>query len=493
MIEALNVTKNYPGIKALKGVDFTLRKGEIHCLVGENGSGKSTLIKILSGVVSPERGSVIRIDGQDTDSSFNAHDAIAQGIRVIYQDLALFPNLTVRENISFQSVRERGGWGVRLKEQRHISRRALEEIGVDIDPERAVGTLSIAEQQLVEIARALIGDVRLLVLDEPTASLTRKEVDALFAVIHKMHLREITILFVSHKLNEIFEIAEEVTVLRDGVKIGSFPPHELDHEKLTYLMTAKKISRQPPPPIKNYTALLEVRNLCKRNNYADISFTLHAGEIIGVTGLLGSGRSEMAQSIFGMNPVDSGSIRVEGRDVRLRSNHQALRMGIGYVPENRITEGIIAEQSILDNITVTVWERACNNIGLLSREQLTDIGQKWVGDLDIKLNTLGSAANTLSGGNQQKIVLAKWLATNPKILILDEPTVGIDVFAKDSVHRLIKSLSAQGIGIIMISDEIPEVLSSCHRIFIMRRGRIVYTCDAEGASADELLARCSVE
>ncbi len=489
-IEVTKASKNYHGVVALNKVDFELQKGEIHCLVGENGSGKSTLIKILSGVVAPEPETAIHIGGQPV-IGFRARNAIDFGIHVIYQDLALFPNLSVKENIAFQISREKRHSWIQWGEMRTIAQQALEEIGVSIDIERPVETLSIAEQQLVEIARALIGDLQLLILDEPTASLTRKEVEALFRVIKDMQKRGIAILFISHKLNEIFEIAERVTVLRDGKKIGVYKPSELNHERLTYLMTGHKIERQPPRKITARRPLLAVSHLTKKDQYHDISFTLHEGEIIGITGLLGSGRSEIAQSIFGMNIADSGTIRVTGQKVRLRSNCQALRMGIGYVPENRITEGLIKEQSILDNITVTIWDRLCNGVGLLMNDQLQKISSKWINDLDIKINTMHSAVDTLSGGNQQKVVLSKWLATKPKILILDEPTVGIDVFAKDSVHRLIKELAEQGLGIIIISVEIPEVINNCHRILIMRRGRIVYECPAESADADELLIKCA--
>lgn len=490
VINILNARKYYPGIQALKGVDFALNKGEIHCLVGENGSGKSTLIKIISGVVAPEKDTTLYIENKRMDA-LRAHTAIAHGIRVIYQDLSLFPNLSVKENIAFQLIREKRSRWIHWEPMKRAALSALEEIGIDIDVEQLVGSLSIAEQQLVEITRALIGNLRLLILDEPTASLTRKEVDALFAVIQRMQARGITILFVSHKLNEIFEIAERVTVLRDGNHVGCYTPDELNYEKLTYLMTAQKITQTPPTPPDKKEPLLDIRSLSKRNAYHDISFTLHKGEILGITGLLGSGRSELAQSIFGLLSPDSGTMHIEGKKQRVRSSSHALKIGIGYVPENRIVEGTVAEQSIAYNITITIWDRIRNALGLLSTHTLQKRAEEWVKKLDIRINTVDSAINTLSGGNQQKVVLAKWLASTPRILILDEPTVGIDVFAKESVHRIIKSLALQGMGIIMISDEIPEVLHNCHRILIMRRGRMIHECEAKQASADELLLKCT--
>jgi len=467
------VAKTYAGVRALKGIDFQLKRGEVHCLCGENGSGKSTLIKILSGVVTPDAGSEISIDGK-VFPHLKANEAIEQGVRVIYQDLALFPNLTVKENIAFQAYSVKGSPLVGWKALEKTAREAMGLIGLDLDLDRLCGTLPIAQQQLIEITKALIGDLKLLVLDEPTASLTRKEVNALFQVIARLRARGVTALFVSHKLNEVFEIAERVTVLRDGDKIGEYAPTELDHKQLVYLMTGKKYESALPKALAADAGdLLEVRGLTKAGEFRDVSFTLKKGEILGITGLLGSGRTELAMSLFGMNPADSGQVLLEGKPVEVASNSDAVKLGIGYVPEDRLRQGIVQAQSILDNISLTVLDGLKQKNGLLDMGRMVSDANQFVADLSIKIPSLAAPVRTLSGGNQQKVVLSKWLATRPKVLILDEPTIGIDVLAKNAVHDLVKKLAEQGIGILFISDEIPEVLSNCHRVLVMQKGKIV--------------------
>jgi simple sugar transport system ATP-binding protein len=355
------------------------------------------------------------------------------------------------------------------------ARAAMDLIGLDLDLDRLTGTLPIAQQQLVEITKALIGEPKLLVLDEPTASLTRKEVNALFEVIHRLRARGVTTMFVSHKLNEVFDIAERVTVLRDGERIGEYAPTELDHKELVFLMTGRKFESALPAPLgPEAPDLLVVKNLTRSGEFSDLSFTVKKGEIVGITGLLGSGRTELALSIFGMTAPDSGSILLAGMQVNIRSNSQAMKLGIGFVPEDRLSQGVIQAQSILDNMSLTVLDKLKALFGLLDKKRMKDDAEAWVRDLQIKIPSLDSSVKTLSGGNQQKVVLSKWLSTNPRLLILDEPTIGIDVLAKNGVHDLIKDLARKGIGIILISDEIPEVLANCHRVLVMHKGRIVH-------------------
>jgi simple sugar transport system ATP-binding protein len=352
-----------------------------------------------------------------------------------------------------------------------------------------VGSLSVADQQLVAICRALTSDVRLLILDEPTSSLTRKEVDSLFSVITDLKKKEIATLFVSHKLNEVFQIAERVTVLRDGQRIGTFNREELDNEELTLLMTGKKIEYTPftyTGQAQREDILLEVRNLSKERNFKDISFRLHPGEILGITGLLGSGRTELALSLFGMNKPDSGEIYVKGKRASIDSVQDAINLGIGYLPENRLVQGLVMEQSIGKNIVVTIIDRLRRAFNLIDGQRVHESQKKGVSDLNIRIPSIESSVSTLSGGNQQRVVLAKWIATAPRILILDGPTIGIDVAAKRSIHDIIRGLAQRGIGIIIISDEVPEVVPNCNRILLMRKGRIVGEFESSHTSEDEL-------
>lgn len=489
LLELTNVNKFYPGVRALKEVDFSLDAGELHCLVGENGSGKSTLIKIISGVVQPDANARIVVDGEEK-THLTAHDSLRHGIRVIYQDLALFPNLTVKENIAFGLYDDDSSPFVNWKMIRQRAEDAMEIIGLDLDLDQVVGTMSIAEQQLVEIARSLIGELKLLILDEPTASLTRKEVNSLFGAIKRLQQRGIATLFVSHKLNEIFEIAERVTVLRDGEKVGEYAPSDLDHDKLIYLMTGQ--SMESTPPIASSVEaehVLDVSGLARHGHYRDIGFYVKRGEILGITGRLGSGRTELALSIFGMNPPDAGDILLEGNRIDMTSNTQAQRLGIAYVPEDRLTQGVVMDQSILDNITLPVLNKLKGAFGLLDDRKRVDLADRWQKSLDIKMDDPHDPVRTLSGGNQQKVVLSKWLATDPKLLILDEPTVGIDVYAKNSVHDFVKNLAKRGISIILISDEIQEVLANCHRVLVMDRGHIVHELVPDENSERELYER----
>ena len=474
-LEMKNISKLYAGVRALDRVDFFLERGEIHCLVGENGSGKSTLIKIISGVEKPEKGSELIIEGQrENIEHFTSKTSIDKGIHVIYQDLSLFPNLTVAENISFNVHVETGKKFVKWQNIKSSSKQVMDEIGINVSLDRIVGTLSIADQQLIAICKALIGNTRLLIMDEPTSSLTKNEVDSLFAIVKRLQKKGITTLFISHKLNEILEIAEKVTVLRDGKKIGTFDPEDLDHEKLTFYMTGKKISYSKPA-VQDISkdVLLEVRNLSKKGNFKNISLTLYKGEILGITGLLGSGRTELAQSLFGMNMAEQGEIFIEGKRVSIKSTNDAIRHGIGYVPENRLLEGLVMPQSVGNNIIITILKKLLGSIKLIDKVRKANAVDKWVGELAIKVPSAESPVMTLSGGNQQRVVLAKWIATRPRILILDGPTIGIDVAAKSSIHHTIKDLAGLGIGIIVISDEVQEVLYNCHRILIMAKGKII--------------------
>ncbi|MBS1253144.1 MAG: Xylose import ATP-binding protein XylG [Anaerolineales bacterium] len=481
-----NVSKRYVGVQALDAVDFEINKGEIHCLVGENGSGKSTLIKIISGAVRPDEGAQIEIKGERF-LDYGAIDAIHRGIEVIYQDLSLFPNLPVAENIALSQIVARGNRFVNWRDVQHIAEEAMDRIGVELSLDELLADILIADQQLVAICRALTRDVRLMIMDEPTASLTRKEVDSLLAVVHDMQSKGIATLFVSHKLDEVLQIAERVTVLRDGEKVGTFSSQELDDEKLTMLMTGKRVEyTQYVAEGQNDDVLLEARNLSKRGNFQDISFQLHRGEILGITGLLGSGRTELALALFGANPPEAGEILVRGRPTHLNSIQEAIGLGIGYVPENRLEQGLIMKQSIGKNIVITILKKLLNEFGLIDLNATQATIHNWIEELSIMVPSAGSPAQNLSGGNQQRVVLAKWLATDPDILILDGPTIGIDVAAKRAIHDIIRELAKQGIAIILISDEVPEVLQNCNRVIVMHKGRFIAEYDPQQATVDEV-------
>ena len=472
-LELRNISKRFHGVQALSHVDFTLHRGEVHCIVGENGSGKSTLIKIISGVYTPEPGGEILIDSV-RQSEMTPARSTHLGIQVIYQDLSLFPNLSVAENIAIRQHLEPGRPLVNRKKIRGTARRAMAKINVTLDPDRLVEKLSVADRQLVAICRAIAADARLVVMDEPTSSLTRQEVNALFAVVKDLQQKNITIVFVSHRLNEVMEIAERVTVLRDGIKVGTYDAGEIDDRKLSYLMTGQEICySNVEAGFSPDKIVLETRDLCKKGNYRNVSLRLRAGEIMGITGLLGSGRTELALSLFGMNPPDSGGILVNGQAVDLNSNRQAIAAGIGYVPEDRLTLGLVMKQSIGNNIAVTVLQRLLNRFHLIDPQKRSTFIDQRIAEFHIRVAGPGVPVNTLSGGNQQRVVLAKWIATRPKVLILDAPTVGVDVAAKGGIYELVKRLAGEGIGLILISDEVPEVLCSCHRILVMRKGRIV--------------------
>jgi simple sugar transport system ATP-binding protein len=481
-----NVNKRYVGVQALDSVDFAVKHGEIHCLVGENGSGKSTLIKIISGVVQPDHGAMIEIGGQ-VFHDFNAIDAIHKGIEVIYQDLSLFPNLTVAENIAIGETIASGQKIINWKTIHRIAKNAIDKINAKLPLDELVSDISLADQQLVAICRALTHDVKLVIMDEPTTALTRNEVDKLFTVVKDLQSKGLTTMFVSHKLDEILEIAERVTILRDGKKVGTFNSDELDDEKLTILMTGNKLDYgRFEKKINDNEVLLEVKDLSKKKNFVDINFKLHQGEILGITGLLGSGRTELARSIFGLNPADCGEIFLQGEAVTIKNVQEAISYGISYVPENRLVQGLVMQQPISNNIIITILQQLVNGFGFLSHDKSKKSVDQWIKNLAIKVPSAESPVQTLSGGNQQRVVLAKWIATNPKILILDGPTVGVDVAAKGAIHDIVRSLAKIGVGIIVISDELSEVYHNCNRLFVMHKGRFIAEFDTNRKSEDEI-------
>ena len=475
-----HVSKSFAGVRALVDIDLEIALGEIHCLAGENGSGKSTLIKVISGVHTPEEGSVAIAGREYTHLTPSA--AIDAGVRVIYQDFSVFPNLSVMENIALGSEVAAGRALVNRSRMREVAAEAIAKIGFTVDLDELVGNLSVADKQLVAISRALMGDAKLIIMDEPTTALTKKEVCALFDIVADLQSRGIAILFVSHKLEEVFEIAQRFTILRSGRKVITCPKEELDRASFARHMTGRDFDDAPyRTGYIDADPVLEVREATVAGAFENASLSVRPGEILGITGLLGSGRTELALSLFGMLPLDSGTVCVAGEDVTLRGVRDAIKAGIAYVPEDRLTEGLFLSRSIGDNITISEMESFTKALGSIDKEAIRAEEKRWVERLGILTPDPDNAVNTLSGGNQQKVVLAKWLATNPSVLILNGPTVGVDIGSKFTIHSILRELAAQGMAIIIISDDIAEVLTNCSTIAIMRAGHL-----SEAMSPDTL-------
>ncbi len=488
LLRADHVSKTFPGVRALDDIHLDILPGEIHALVGENGAGKSSLIKILSGVYQADEGARIELMGRVVDE-VTPLEAVRSGISVIYQDFSLFPNLTVAENIAISSELGRGVKVVNWQSMRDLAGRTLDRLGVQLPLESQLGDLSVARQQIVAIARALTSDARLLIMDEPTSALSRSEVELLFTIMRSLKASGMSILFVSHKLDELFAIADRFTVLRDGKYMGTYSRDELDNEKLISLMVGRKIEYTVYPKRKRTGPILEVKNLSKSGNFIDVSFVLNRGEILGVTGLVGAGRTEMVQAIYGMNPPDSGSIMLDGAERRISSPQEAVDLGIGYVPENRLEEGLVLRQSTGNNVALVALSRLTNAVGAVLRGKRRELVDDSIKKLAIRPADPDLSVSKLSGGNQQRVVLAKWLAQNPKVLIVDEPTNGIDVGAKSEIHRLLRDLADQGMGIILVSSELPEILAIADRILVMRRGRINGEFDGAEATQEQIMSR----
>ena len=471
-LEMKGVNKTFGGVKALNNVDFCLNQGEVHCLVGQNGSGKSTLIKIIAGVIKADAGSQYLLLDQG-NNTLTEQGNYSEKISVIFQDLSLFPNLTIAENIAVHCHVKKKSGVINWKSIKETAQTALDRIQVRFDLDMLVEELSIADRQLVAIARAIATNAELIIMDEPTSSLTRKEVNILFGIIRELQQKSMTVLFVSHKLDEIVEIAERITVLRDGVNVGTFDRGEIDDMRLAYYISGKEISyKQDFYKPEDVKTLLKIENLTRAGHYQDVSFDLKKGEVLGIVGLLGSGRTELALSIFGMNPPSSGKILINGKEVSIKSNRDAIKNKIAYVPEDRLLQGLVINQSVEKNITLTVIKKLRSKARLVNIKKVKQTTKKWIEELNIKSATPTINASAMSGGNQQKIVIAKWLEIEPSILILDQPTNGIDVAAKKVIYDIIAELARRGLGIIIISDEAQEIYYNCSRCLVMHKGRI---------------------
>jgi simple sugar transport system ATP-binding protein len=471
LVEMRNITKTFGGVHALNDVSLSIQPGEVHCLAGENGCGKSTLIKVLSGVHIPDSGEIY-INGKRI-KSLSPIDAINEGIQVIYQDFSIFPNLTVTENIALSNEIIEKKKIVSWSKMRSLAKEALEKINVKINLNTLVEDLSIADKQLVAISRAIMQKAKLIIMDEPTTALTHKEVDSLFKVISNLKREGISILFVSHKLEEVFEISERISIMRNGRNIITEEIPKLDTEKLVYYMTGRKI-KETYYEVKtnNDTPLLRVESLGVKGFFEDVSFQINKGEIIGLTGLLGSGRTELAEALFGLLPVNKGKLFIEGKEKRIHSVQDAIKERIAYIPEDRLTEGLFLEQSIERNIVISIIDQLRNKFKMIHTKSLNQSVEHWIKNLGIVAHNASLPVKTLSGGNQQKVVLSKWLLANPKILILNGPTVGVDIGAKEEIHKVIRSLADEGMGVLLISDDLPELRQNCNRVLVMNQGKI---------------------
>ena len=487
LLEVTAVSKHFEGVQALKSVSFELRPGEVHALVGENGAGKSTLIKIITGAEKADSGT-LRVDGHTVahNSPAVAHSL---GIAAVYQQPALFPDLTVAENIAFAlesaGVWRRIDWGARDQ----LARELLDRAGTDLSPRRLVHTLSMPEQQIVEIAKALGAEAKIVIMDEPTASLSDREVESLFGVIALLRGQGVGIIYISHRLEEISAIADRVTVLRDGHTIATREMKDVDRAELIRLMVGRELSAVfPKREVAIGEVALAVRGLgSAAAGVSDISFEVRRGEILGLAGLVGSGRTQVAETLFGLTPADAGEIRLNGEAVRIASPADAIRRGIGYVPEDRRQHGVVLEMPITANCSLANLA-AVSRGGLISGERERALAEGYIGQLRVKTASPYAEAGSLSGGNQQKVALARWLAIRPTVLILDEPTQGVDVGSKSEIHKLMCDLAEAGMAILMISSELPEILGMSDRIAVMHAGRIAGILGRAEATQHAVLA-----
>ncbi|MDH7487024.1 MAG: sugar ABC transporter ATP-binding protein [Anaerolineae bacterium] len=481
-----HISKSFPGVQALDDVTFEVRQGEIHALVGENGAGKSTLMKILTGAVPKDSGTII-LRGQPTEIDSPAR-ALALGISMIHQELALIPYLNVGQNI-YLGREPRGAlpgfinWPALYAE----ARQQLGRLNIDVDPAMLVADLTIAQRQMVEIAKALSLNADILVMDEPTSALSERETEILFELMRSLKAHGVTIIFISHRLEEVFTIADRVTVLRDGQLVGVAPVGEVDMGQVVRMMVGRELREMyPKEEVARREQVLRVEGLSRGRDLRNVSLELYSGEILGLAGLVGAGRTLLARALFGIDAVDEGEIWLDGQPVRIDSPQKAIALGIGFVPEERAAQGLFLNMAVRQNITISALDKV-SRLGFVDFRRAAGLAQEYVQRLDIRTPSLRQRVRNLSGGNQQKVVIAKWLSLNPKVLILDEPTRGIDVGAKAEIHALMGQLARQGVGIIMISSELPEILGISDRILVMHEGEVVAEFTRAEASQDEIM------
>ncbi|HHW30685.1 MAG TPA: sugar ABC transporter ATP-binding protein [Clostridiaceae bacterium] len=482
-----NISKSFPGVKALDDVSFDMERGTVHALLGENGAGKSTLIKILAGIYQPDSGEFI-FDG--TKMHFRTpYESLKAGISVVHQEFKLAETLTVTENIflgNYIYKKKLVDW----KTMREKAANMIGELGVNIEPDDIVANLTVAKKQIVEICKAINHQCRLIIMDEPSATLTDKEIDILYQIINKLKKQGISIIYISHRLEEVFRIADNLTVLRDGRHIGTVPVSEVDRNKLISMMVGRTLEKEyPKEEVKIGEVVLKVKNLNNQKGLKNINFEVRKGEILGIAGLVGSGRTELARAILGIDKISSGEITINGNPVRFKKFKYAIKNSLGLVPEDRKAQGLILPFAVKENVTLVSIKKILKG-GVLNKKLENHYAEQYVDRLKIHTPSIDTAVENLSGGNQQKVVIAKWLMENSQIIFLDEPTRGIDVGAKAEIYKLISKMASEGKTVIMISSELPEILGMCDRILVMHEGRIAGMLTREEATQESIINLC---
>ena len=494
LLEMKQICKSFPGVNALTNVDFQLLPGEIHALLGENGAGKSTLIKVLGGIYKPEAGEIV-IDGQAV-SITDVKSARANGISIIHQELVLVPRMTIAENI-FLGREPMGRFGVDMKKMTADAQAMLDSFGLKVDADTYISDLTISQQQMVEIVKAISFNCRILVMDEPTSSIADKEVTALFEIMRNLAKKGVGIIYISHKMSEIFEVCDRVSVLRDGMYIGTKVVAETGKDELVAMMVGRELDQYY---IKNSTPLPEVMLKCEHisdglkahSRVKDVSFELHKGEILGFSGLVGAGRSETMQCIFGLTRGSKGDVYLAGEKVRIRNAVDAMNYGIALVPEDRKLEGLYHVQSVAFNSTIEVLNQFIKHLHVDNAKE-EEIARSYTQKMNTKMLSLEQTISNLSGGNMQKVMIARWLATGPKVLILDEPTRGVDVGAKAEIYEIMNTLAKEGVSIIMISSELPEIINMSDRVYVMAEGKITGCIDRKDLSQESIMHLATLE
>lgn len=486
ILELKGITKEFPGVKALDNVHFQLRRGEIHALMGENGAGKSTFIKVITGVHSPNEGEIFL--NSETVEMNNPKDAQKMGIAAIYQHVTNYPDLSVTENIYMGHEKiDKKTRRIRWAEMHADAKALLESLGSDLNPKTEMGSLSVAQQQIVEIAKALSANAKIIIMDEPTAALTHRESEELYKITERLRGEGVSIIFISHRFEDMYRLADRVTVFRDSKYIGTWDVDQISHDDLIVAMVGREIKQLfPNKKATIQEEILRVENLGQVGRFKDITFSVHKGEILGITGLVGAGRSEICQALFGIEPYDEGLIFFEGQEVSIKNPTDAMNLGIGYLPEDRQEQSLILQWEISRNISLASLD-VLSQKGWLIEKNEREIAKKLAEKVDVKTKSIFNLASSLSGGNQQKVSVAKLLTTDLKVLIFDEPTKGVDIGAKSAIYQIMVDLASQGYAIIMISSEMPEVLGLSDRIVVMCEGRITRFLDKDNATQEAIL------